>query len=474
MLRLTLTLACWIALFAATGCGGGPADKTGGAGKAKVTVLAIASGDHGGRDLDVFMGKVSELSHGRLQLRERDRSHASDTDYERKIAEDVRSGRVAMGKVGARAWDAVGVEDFTPLVAPFAITSLEQQERVLRSPIAHEMLVSVRRLGLQGIALLPGELRYPVGITHDAVRPADFRGAVVGIRASRIAERTLAALGARARAFADDSSFDGLDLAEQDLETLSGADGLPRVRSVTGNLPLWPRTQTVVMNQAAYDRLTGEQRRVLADAARAAIVPSRQAIVEAGEQGTDVLCTHEDIGVVKAAPADAAAFRRAVAPVLAPVRENARTGAALAAIEGMRSGTDTVSCAGRRQRELPAQRVETKLDGTWEADVTRGAYYAARPDAAEDDEANWGPQRLTLDRGRFAFENLRYPGEPTRGAYVVKGDLLLMAPEGTVQQGAGEIWRYRWSRYRDTLRLHRAARTSMPAALRAVPLIKTR
>ena len=39
-----------------------------------------------------------------------------------------------------------------PLVAPFAITSLDQQERVLRSPTACSMLWSLGRLGLQGIA----------------------------------------------------------------------------------------------------------------------------------------------------------------------------------------------------------------------------------------------------------------------------------------------------------------------------------
>ena len=162
------------------------------------------------------------------------------------------------------------------------------------------------------------------------------------------------------------------------------------MRSVTANLPLWPRAQTVVMNQAAYDRLTGGRKRILAIAARTAVAPSRQAILETGEQGNDVVCTRAAIKLVNAAPADQAAFRRAVAPALAPVRDKARTGAALAAIEGMPSGTDTVSCAGRRPRKLPAEHVKTKLDGTWEADVTRGAYFAARPNPGESDEENWG------------------------------------------------------------------------------------
>ena len=47
---------------------------------------------------------------------------------------------------------------------------------------------SLGRLGLQGIALLPGELRHPAGVTSDAVRPADFRGPTVEIRASGTGE----------------------------------------------------------------------------------------------------------------------------------------------------------------------------------------------------------------------------------------------------------------------------------------------
>ena len=39
MLRLSLSLACWIVLLVATGCGGAPADRTGGAGTGAATVI---------------------------------------------------------------------------------------------------------------------------------------------------------------------------------------------------------------------------------------------------------------------------------------------------------------------------------------------------------------------------------------------------------------------------------------------------
>ena len=46
-----------------------------------------------------------------------------EVDNERGTIEDVRDGKVDLGSVGARAFDLVGVENFQPLVAPFAVDS---------------------------------------------------------------------------------------------------------------------------------------------------------------------------------------------------------------------------------------------------------------------------------------------------------------------------------------------------------------
>src|SRR6476659_7250025 len=140
--------ACWCVLaLAAVGCGGGRDDKAGGEnGRTAATVLELANGDTRGRDTAAFVGAVQRLSHGSLVIQVRPNAHKGDVDYEREIVRDVRSGRVAMGKVGARVWDLVGVDDFRPLVAPFAITSLGQQARVLRSATARAMLGGVAAL----------------------------------------------------------------------------------------------------------------------------------------------------------------------------------------------------------------------------------------------------------------------------------------------------------------------------------------
>jgi TRAP-type C4-dicarboxylate transport system substrate-binding protein len=471
MIRPPLRLACATALLAAigAGCGGSPGDKSGAAAREKVTVLELANHDNGPRDVGVFVAAARRLSHGTLDIRVRSGVHEEEVDYERAIIDDVRAGRYALGKVGARAWDLAGVDSFAPLVAPFAVTSLEQQERVLRSPLAREMLAGVERLGLRGVAILPGDLRYPVGVSRDALSSADFRDAVVGIRPSGVADATFAALGGRARPVVAGAAYTGLDIVEQDVETLLGADGLADARSVTANLPLWPRTQTIVMSKAAYDRLTDEQHDALARAAVEAIEPSTRTIAATTESALAELCGRDRFTLLNAPPNDAEDIRLAVAPVLANLRRDGAAADALDAIDSMRAGNDTLRCADAAA-PAPIEAVATPVDGTWKADVTRKAYFAVAPDDDLNEE-NWGPHTMVLRRGRYTLENARFPDAAawctcSRGSYVVRGDLLLMRPEG--EPGT---WRYRWSRYRGTLRLRAGAG---PTALRAVPWTEVR
>jgi TRAP-type C4-dicarboxylate transport system substrate-binding protein len=469
IIRLPLRLACSTALLAAiaAGCGGSPGDKAGGAARAKATVLELANHDNGPRDVGPFMAAVRRLSRGTLDIQVRSRVHQEDVDYERAIIDDVRAGRYALGKVGARAWDLAGVDSFAPLVAPFAITSLEQQERVLLSPLARDMLAGVERLGLHGVAILPGELRYPVGVSRDALARADFRDAVVGIRPSGVADATFEALGGRARPVVAGAAYTGLDIVEQDVETLSGAAGLADARSVTANLPLWPRTQTIVMGKAAYDRLTGQQRDALARAAVEAIGPSTRSIAESNANALALLCRREGFALLATAPEAAEDIRRAAEPVLANLRRDSAAADALDAIDSLRAGSDTLQC-GDAPAPAPIEPVATPVDGTWKADVTRKAYFDAGPDEGEDHEANWGPHTMVLRRGRFTIENARFAGGVARGSYAVRADQLLMRPED--EPGT---WRYRWSRYRGTLRL-RGGSTAGPTALRALPWIEVR
>ena len=288
---------------------------------------------------------------------------------------------------------------------------------------------------------------------------------MVGIRPSGVADATFEALGGRAQPVVAGAAYTGLDIVEQDVETLSGAAGLADARSVTANLPLWPRTQTIVMGKAAYDRLTDGQRDALTRASVEAIGPSTRTIAESNASALTVLCGREGFALLATAPEAAEDIRRATAPVVANLRRDAAAADALDAIDSMRTGSDALHCADA-PAPAPVEAAATRIDGTWEADVTRKAYFAADPHPGEDHEDNWGPHTMVLRKGRFTVENARVPTEVKQGSYAVRGDLLVLRPEGEP-----ETWSYRWSRYRGTLRL----RTGVgPTALRAVPWTEVR
>jgi TRAP-type C4-dicarboxylate transport system substrate-binding protein len=472
--QIAIAAACCAAALSG-GCGGAPADKTGGAARDGAKVLTLANGDTGTRDIGSFADAVEKASGGRLVLRIRANVHAGDVDYERKLIDDVRTGRFDMAKVGARAWDLAGVRTFAPLVAPLAITSMDQQQRVLRSPLAGEILAGVRPLGLEGIALLPGELRYPIGITRVVSGARDFRGAIAAMRPSRTTAASFAALGARGRAVVAGGDLDGYDIAELDMGTLGNSDGVYDAQSVTADLPLWPRTQSIVMAGKVFGELTEEQREWLADAATAALAPAVDAQADFSSGGTEFVCAREGFALVQMGRDQVAAVERATEPVRAAIGRDAAAGRILDGILGTRGTPDTLKCPDRPAP--PARRVSraaSPLDGVWNSDVTRSRYFAAHPDPNEDNEANWGKQTLRLDHGRFVITNARFPGEVGAfGVFEVEGDQIRFFPGGVPSHGGGETWTYGWSRFRDVMRLERTVSRRNPTALVAAPWTKS-
>src|SRR5207244_6643586 len=116
--------------------------------------------------------------------------------YESKTIDAVRRGQADLGAVGARVWDAFGVKSFRALVAPFLVDSLALEQRVLAGPLAARMLAGLDRAGVVGLAVLPGPLRRPLGLSRRLVGPADYRRATIAIRLGGVARATFRALGA--------------------------------------------------------------------------------------------------------------------------------------------------------------------------------------------------------------------------------------------------------------------------------------
>jgi TRAP-type C4-dicarboxylate transport system substrate-binding protein len=431
-------------------------DKAGGRSDGGPVVLTLASHDYDAFEASEFASAVDRLSGGGVRIDVKSGVRFYEVDYERGTIADVRNADYDLAIVGARAWDGAGVKSFNALVAPFLVDSYELQRRVLESSLAERMLEGVAPLGLVGIGVVPGELRRPLGLTRKLVRPADYRGARVGIRPARVADAAMDALGARGEGFqAHETGLVGFDGAESGVGTIRNNGYDTDARALTANVVLWSRPTTIFMNDDAFNALTDDQQDALRQAGLEAIEPVLTTIEENEQASLDVICTRSRLSLVTASPADRAALRRAVRPVYDELRRDSLTADLIDEIESMRreqgSATEPLRCPGAR-----GAAGATMLDGLWRSDVSRGDLRAvgAQLEQLERSEGTW---TIELDEGRWVARNHR-SGAVYRGTYTVEGDHLSQTTDTCVPSNLcvrGQTDEYTWSRYGDKLELAR-------------------
>ena len=118
------------------------------------------------QELGPFADEVAKRSGGTLHIRFANEWRPRERTVETGIIRDVQVGRVEMGWVGSRAFDAVGVTTFNALQAPFAIDSYALEEAVIDSGIPDRMLAALEPLrrrrprGPAGLAA-PSAVRAP-------------------------------------------------------------------------------------------------------------------------------------------------------------------------------------------------------------------------------------------------------------------------------------------------------------------------
>jgi TRAP-type C4-dicarboxylate transport system substrate-binding protein len=478
LLRALLAAAVLAGAVASiSGCGGS-ANKAGAKVPEKVTVLALANPSSGpDAALQLFADAVARRSRGRLRIGFRNGWRPGDPHYDRDLIRDVREGRVPLGADTARGWETLGVDSFRALIAPLLIDSYPLQQRVLASPIAAEMLASVRRLGFVGLAILPGPLRRVAG-RKPLLRPADFRGITFGTTTTLTAEDSLRALGARPVALvANAKLLKTLGGLEQQFGGILGNEYYKQEPYLTTNLVLWPRPTVVVANSKVFDSLSSFQQQVLRQAAVDATQPSTTAAEKAedngtlgpngvgrevgGSQGAKALC-----GVarfVEATRVDLAALRRAERPEYAALARDAQTRSFLTRIEALKRKLGLSPDAGpgcSRVNSRPG--AATVLDGVYRQYVSlaQGAAGDHVPQWRED-PADWGEMIRVFDRGRTAWTQ-ESPGACTwgYGRYTVHGDKVAwttidgggVGGSSRPQPGEKQLWSFSFYRGVMTLR----------------------
>jgi TRAP-type C4-dicarboxylate transport system substrate-binding protein len=475
----------WIvgALIAITaglsGClGSDDSDKAGGEEQPDVVVLTLANYDPDTFDVDEFASELTRQSNGSVRIEFKNGWRTGEIDSELGTIEDVRDGKVDLAKVSARAFDLAGVDSFQPLVAPFAVDSYALEREVLAGPLAAQMLRGVEKLDLVGIALLPGELRKPLGVSRPLIAAADYRGATIGTRPSVLGARTFRALGASPENYelgGDIASFDGTELG------LTGVEGdrydAP-AQTLAANVNLWPRAVTIVMNRDAYNALSEDQREALHTAGRTALDPAIESIRGLEKEALGVLCARGEVALRSASRSQLNALRAATRPLSRAGKSDPGSRGIVERIAALRSDIDpepAPTCTADGGGPTGATGA-TPVDGLWNMETTENELAEFAP-ADQPLPENWGEFTFAFRAGRFALttEN-REACVWAYGSYEVKGDTFEWTVEdggGEAPSGAsnrpGEFFRFGWSRYRDQLTLTPVQGAISPEPYRVKP-----
>jgi TRAP-type C4-dicarboxylate transport system substrate-binding protein len=429
---------------AATACGGS-GDKAGGVGAGPAVVLTLESEDDPQlTPAPEFAAAVERLSGGSVRIRLVPAGRGLEVDFERGVVEDVRAGKTQLGLVGARVWDTMGVPSFRPLLAPFLVDSLELEGRALERPEAERMLDGVEQSGVVGVGLLPGPLRHPSGISGPLRGPADFHGATIGIRPGRMAREALQALGASTRSPLP-GDLGGLDGVEIDPATIAYNDYDHQV--VTGNVVLWPKPFTIVMNRSAWQGLSTELWDLLRRAAREAGSAELRQVQQDETTAVDELCRRGQASFVSATAAEVAALRGAVRPVYAELERDADAGRLVAWIDEHREAVQPLRC---RRTSSTSAAGSSSIEGRWETTWTSDDLVAAgiRP---RDAAVLSGHHTADFHDGRFRFAGDPGSGKSATGTYVLDGDVVRLTFETGFALQLGRVYELGWNVYRDSL-----------------------
>jgi TRAP-type C4-dicarboxylate transport system substrate-binding protein len=457
--RAFTLLAALAVMLTAAACSGPGVDKAGGTRNEQPVVLTLADHEENPNDVQLWIDEVQRRSGGSLRIQVTNRWRDQEFAYDKATIADVQAGKVELAKVNARVYDTVGVTSFQALLAPFLIDNHTLERRVLESDLMGEMLAGTNKLGLVGLAVLPAQLRKPVGVSRPLVTVKDYEGARIGVREGELAKATFTALGATPVPTIPGRPLNGLDGIELNFGTIKGNE--QQAKAVTSNVTFWPRPLTLVINRKAFESLTPSQQEALQQAGSAVL--SRQLDSSQGLSAEDegVLC-RRGLRFVQASNQDLAALRRAVQPVYDQLEANAETRSSLQRILAMKHETraastpDNPRCSPSSAAAGGVTQKVTALDGVYRTSFTREelAQSPLLTDPGEINDENWGDLTLTFDHGRVTFTQRNdVDSYSTSGTYTLNGKAITL--NFTEGGNAGETFAVRWSLYRDVLTFER-------------------
>jgi TRAP-type C4-dicarboxylate transport system substrate-binding protein/dienelactone hydrolase len=297
--------------------------------------LRIAHIDGGGGlepAIEWFSAALAEHSGGALTAQFQFECCGREADNEQTLLEMVRSGGADLGWVGVRAFAQAGTTAFEPLIAPLLIRSYAAEQAVVESDVAEGLLANLEPLGLVGLGLMPGGLRYPMSTGTPLLTPADWVDQPVYSFESKAGLAAVAALGADPQHVGWDARDQGLDdgsIIGMDNTVTFQVERLELLRHMVTDVPLWTRMSVLFAAQTVS--FTADEQRWIAEAV--ADVASRTTdLGEIDREAAREACMTGDPGYALTGPEGLAAFESTLAPVEAAIARDPDDAATLEAL----------------------------------------------------------------------------------------------------------------------------------------------
>mgnify|MGYP000105794729 FL=1 len=306
--------------------------------EATVLTLATAGGPDGRSAAQVreFASQVEELSGGsiRIQLVLKAASDEAGA-WDQAVAQSTEGGDFDMALIPTRTWEAEGVRSFTALSAPFLRASDQAVAKIVAPELASSMMAGLKSIGLSGLALLLDRPRMIFSFDGPVLKPADLAGKVVRTPGSGTGNAALRALGASPQSLAGGLFTDALNTGAVTAaeSSFARASSFPRPSTTTGNLPLYVKVNSLVVNTKTYTHLAADDRRILMEAAGKTRESMTQSMLRTADEAA-AYCRNGGT-IVAATEAQLAAFEAAAAPVYAQLEKDSLTRSLLAKIRAL-------------------------------------------------------------------------------------------------------------------------------------------
>lgn len=332
--KLTV-IATAVLTLVLSGCGA--VDRAGGdaAAQARTLRFAISGIDKVPEEGLAWAKEVEQGSGGTLKI-EFVTEYAAGAHGESRVIADVRSGAIDLGRVGARAFDVNGYDEFQPLLAPFLVDSYALEANVFQEGIPAQMASGLDRIGVTPLAVLPGPFRRMMSRDTPFTSLAAYQGARVAAAESTLATDVFAALGAQVTPVTGGQvDLSDVDAFENLPESVWGNGFQSTWRHLTGNVNFGPRPWVFMANPAVFSSLAPSQQDALTGAAAATLDYALRVTADRDAEAMAKLCA-AGVTMDVATVAELAALESAVRPVVDNLRADPAKAAQLDEIEALK------------------------------------------------------------------------------------------------------------------------------------------